>query len=487
MNTSKPYKKILYNTSLLTIMQVIGDFSGLMLYVVLSRFYGPEGVGVYAFGLSVALIAFYFINFGFDDYGIRECSLIDQDKRKILIGRIVAVQLILLAFVTISFISFIWLIAPSLEYIIVVFSILVNMVLLAFSKTFFIPLNAQERMILPAVLEVSMKILNVVAISLIIIFLKVPVYIALLPYTLFGVFSLILSLRSFKKFTGKFKINFSWEYSVSLIKIIWPFSASQLIHSIYARTGVIILTLVIGNAAAGIYAPAQKFLEVALMPVVFFNFSIYPVLSKYNQQNYEKFEDSAEKLFRAIFIIASILLWILYYIIPVLIVPLLGEKFIASISIIKYFSLLIFLNSFTVSFHKLLLSANFQILRTKAHFFALLINLVASFSLISYFGPKGAVIALIVSEVALNLLFMNIIHNKSFLLFKKLIKAFGQFLFSFIIALIAAIVFNYLPISDLYAMFAVILLFIIGIFATGFASKFDIKFVNPFNMITKRL
>lgn len=459
-------------------MQVIGDFSGLILYVVLSRFYGPEGTGDYAFGLSVALIVFYLINFGFDDYGIRECSLIDQDKRKILIGRIVAVQLLLLAFVTISFISFILLATPSLENIIVVFSIVVNMVLLAFSKTFFIPLNAQERMIFPAISELSMKILNVVTVSLIIIFFKVAVYIALLPYTLFGIFLLIFAFKSFKKNIGKFKIDFNWKYSVSLIKTIWPFSASQLVHSIYARTGVIILTLLLGNVATGIYAPAQKFLEVILMPVVFFNFSTYPVLNKYFQQDYEKFEDSAEKLFRAVFVIATILMWILYYLVPLIIVPLLGEKFTASILIIKYFAFLIFINSFSVSFHKLLLSINLQVLRTKAHFFALLINFVASFSLIPYFGTKGAVTALIVSETVMNLLFLFILYKKSYILFKKLFIAFGQFLISFSIAFASAVLVTFLTVSDWYAMSVAITLFIVILITTGFMKKFDIKFIS---------
>lgn len=467
-------------------MQVTGDFSGLILYVVLSRYFGPEGIGIYAFGLSVALITFYFINFGFDDYGIRECSQIPQNERKILIGKIVAVQLLLLLITLIIFIPFIFFAKLSLESIIIVFSILSNMILLAFSKTFFIAFNSQERMIFPAITELSMKILNVAAASIAIIFFKTPIYIALLPYTLFGIFILTMAIFSYKKYNGKFNINFNWGNSISLIKTVWPFSASLMIHSIYARAGVIILTLFLGNAAAGIYAPAQKFLEVGLMPIVFFGFSVYPVLSKYYKQSIEKFEDSAEKYFRLVFIIASILLWILYYIVPLLIIPLLGVKFIPSIAIIKLFAFLIFLNSFTVSFHKILLSANLQVLRTKAQFFALIVNLIASFSLIPFLGPKGAVITLIISEVTMNLLFIYILNKKSSLLFKKLGKTFGHFLISFIIALVAAIVFDYLPVSGLYAMFAVILLFIIGIFATGFVSKFDIKFSNPINMITKR-
>ena len=485
MNTSKPYKKVLYNTSLLTVMQVTGDSTGLILYVVLSRYFGPEGIGLYAFGMSIALIAFYFINSGFDDYGIRECSLIPQIERNILIGKIVVVQLLLLMVTLIIFIPFIFAAKLQVESIIIVSSILINMILLAFSKTFFISFNSQERMVLPALAELSMKILNVATASIAIIFFKTQIYIALLPYVLFGILILVLAVFSSRKINGKLNLNFKLNSSISLIKTVWPFSASLMIHSLYTRVGVIILTLLLGSTAAGIFAPAQKFLEVAQMPIVFFGFSVYPVLSKYYKHNIEKFNDSVEKFFRLVFIIASILLWILYYIVPLLIVPILGGKFTPSIEIIKLFAFLIFFGSFTVGFHKLLLSANLQVLRTKAQFLALIVNLIASFSLIPLLGTKGAVISLIISDVTMNFLFIYILKKKSFLLFKKLVKAFGQFLISFLIAIFAAIALKYLTISDLYGMLAVFLLFAFGIYATGFISKLNVKFNNPMNMITK--
>jgi O-antigen/teichoic acid export membrane protein len=475
---SKPYKKVLYNTALLSIFQVAGDFSGLILYIVLSRHFGPEGMGIYAFGLSLSLIAYNLINFGFDDYGIRECSLLSRNQRNILIGRITSVQFLLLILALIIFIPFLLIAKISAESTAVAFSILVNMISLAFSKTFFIPFNSQQRMVFPASLVLSMKILNVAAAASAVLFLGAPIYIALLSYGLSGLLLLFISIISFRKFEDGNGINLSWHNSISMIKTVWPFSASLMIYSVYSRIGVIILTFLLGSAAAGIYAPAQKFVEVGLMPIVLFNYSIYPVLSKFYKQNIEKFEDSADKLFRAVFIVAALLLWVLYYIVPLIIVPLLGEKFRESVPVIRYFSILIFLNSFSITFHKLLLAANLQMQRTKAHFFALLINLAANFSLIPFFGAKGAVFALILSELTVVILFMNVLYKKTEIVFRGLVRAFGHFIVSFGAALITAVLVSYYAGSDLYSMSAAFLLFIFLLISTGFVKKFDIPFFN---------
>ncbi|MGE5795865.1 MAG: oligosaccharide flippase family protein [Ignavibacteria bacterium] len=476
MNTTKPYKKVLFNASWLTVMQGMSDLSGLVLYIVLSRYYGPEGIGIYAFGFSVALIAYYMINFGFDDFGIRESSHIQQDERKLLIGKIVSVQLILLVLVFVLFILFLLFTDYSLSSNLVIFSILANLIFLAFSKTFFIPSNAQGNMIFPALSELLLRLLNVGATVIIIIFSKMPIHIAILPYAFFGILLLIVAFKSLINYNGVFKLNYSWKDSIALLKNIWPFSASLLIYPIYVRAGIIIVTFLMGSTAAGIYAPAQKILDVGLMPIALFCFSVFPLLSRYYNQNYEKYEDSAEKYFRAVFIIASVLLWVLYYIFPIVIVPLLGKKFIDSIILVKYFAIVIFFFAISTGFHRLFLASSLHFERIKCYSSALAVNLAMDFILIPMMGAKGAVVALMVSEFVLNLSFAYVLYKKVHNLFYRLMNAFKEFMIAFSIAFLADLVITYLNVSDWYAMPITFILFIVAIFTTGFFRKFDINF-----------
>lgn len=474
MSVSKPYKKILYNAGWLTIIRAVADFSGLILYVVLSRYYGPEGIGIYAFGYSIALIAYNIILFGFDDFGIRECSYVSAEERRVLIGKIVSVQLLLLIIVLGLFSLYLVIVSPSIEDIIVLFSLLVNLILLAFSKVFFIPSNAQQAMVFPGLAELLIRLLTVAAVSVATILFELPIHIAIIPYSFFGILLILVSFKSLEKYNDSFKLYHNRRELISLIKTVWPFSASLLIYPVYVRAGIIILTFIMGNAAAGIYAPPQKVFDVGVMPLVLFCYSVYPVLSKYFKQSYEKFEDSVEKYFRAIFIIAAILLWGIYFIAPLVIVPLLGAEFEGSIVLVEYFAIATFLYAFSIGFQRLFLVSNLQLIRTKFQLIALFVNLVLNFLLIPFYGPEGAVLAIILSEFSVNALFIYALHKKNNSLFKKFIVILGEFLISFGISITPIILSLFISMSLWYTISSTIILFISSIFITGFYRKFDI-------------
>ncbi|MFW9929301.1 MAG: oligosaccharide flippase family protein [Candidatus Thorarchaeota archaeon] len=474
MSASKPYKKILYNAGWLTIIRAVADFSGLILYVVLSRYYGPEGIGIYAFGYSIALIAFNIILFGFDDFGIRECSYVSAEARRVLIGKIVSIQLLLLVIVLGLFSLYLIIAAPSIGDIIVLFSLLVNLILLAFSKVFFIPSNAQQAMVFPGLAELLIRLLTVAAVSIATILFKLPLHIAIIPYSLSGVLLLLISFKSLKKYNKSFKLYYNRQEFISLVKTVWPFSASLLIYPIYVRAGIIILTFIMGSVAAGIYAPPQKVFDVGVQPLVLFCYSVYPVLSKYFKQNYEKFEDSTEKYFRAIFIIAAILLWGIYFLTPLVIVPLLGVEFKESIILVKYFAIATFLYSFSIGFQRLFLVSNLQLVRTKYQLIALIVNLVLDFLLIPFYGPKGAVIAIILSEFSVNALFIYALYKRSSSIFKKFVVILKEFLILFGISIVPIVLSLFISMSLWYIICGTIILFISSIFITGFYRKFDI-------------
>ena len=60
------------NASWLTISRVARDALGFGLFVFLSRSFGPEGIGLYAYGLAIAGFAQVVVGFGFRDLGVRE-------------------------------------------------------------------------------------------------------------------------------------------------------------------------------------------------------------------------------------------------------------------------------------------------------------------------------------------------------------------------------------------------------------------------------
>ena len=480
----KSYKKLLsklsvlpkfvFNASGLMIIQIFSDLSGLVFYVVLSRNYGPEGTGIYAFGYAVSMLVALIVNFGFDNYGIRECASLDEDKRRILIGDIITTQVfILLATIAVFFI-YIMITAPALKSIIVIISLLIFLILQVFSDTFFMSSIAHQFMIYPAMTNLVTKVVTVITAVSLMVFFNAPIYIAILPFPVFGVFLLFIAFLSAKKFSGKLKLNFNWKKSFSLMKITLPFTGSNFINQIYSRAGLIIVTILLGNSIAGIYSSAQKFMEVGLMPVSFLGFSIYPVLSKYFKKNRENFENSVENFFRAIFIIAALLLWGLYYIVPEIIIPIFGAKFSNSLHLVKYFAVLIFIYSLSTSFYKLFLAANLQLQSVKFEFAALIINLILCFTLIPSQGPTGAVIALIVSECVLNILYISALYIKDIILFKKLLHTLSEYVVLLFIPIVFAALIPFFIYIKWITIFSTLILFLTLIYFSGFIRKFKV-------------
>ena len=472
---TKPFLKIIFNTGWLTIIRAIGDLSGLALYAILSRYYGPEGIGIYAFGFSIAIISFALVSFGYIDYGIRECTLIDKSKRRKLIGEIIASQLAILLFVLIVFVIFLIITSPSYKTVIVIASLFFNQIGLAFAKSFFIPANAQQSMVFPAAAELLTRIFGIVTTIILVVFFHTQIHIALLSYPISAILLLVLSLYSVKRYNG-FEMNFNWRNSFSLMKLVWPFSTSTLFNQIYGRIGLIILTFLLGDAIAGIYAPALKVMEVALMPVYFSGFSVYPVMSKYYEQNFEKFIDSSEKYFRITFILGSLLLWCLFYIIPMLMTPLFGEKFTETATLVKYFAGLMFLFSFSGSLQRILLATHLQVERVKYQLASLVIVIIFDFILIPLWGAKGAVIALIISEFSKNIFFVLVINKNLNVLYTKLLKTSSEFLILFSFPLIIGIIFSYFVISQWFSMSLTLILFLILLYISKFFDKLKFSF-----------
>ena len=74
--------------------RLLADASSLLIFVVIARNFGAEGVGNYSTSFALATLMFDLVSLGIEDYGVREYSRCQPTERPVLLRRLLRVQLL---------------------------------------------------------------------------------------------------------------------------------------------------------------------------------------------------------------------------------------------------------------------------------------------------------------------------------------------------------------------------------------------------------
>ena len=418
----------LRNAGWLTGGRLFGDLAGLALFVAVARYYGPSGVGIYAFALAIGQFVFSATNMSMEDYAIRECASFSTDERRALISKLLGLQ----AFVALVFMGgFTFLLGMFGEdspLLVAACILSAFQILLAVSKTLFIPAFAVQEMALPAVLELAAKV-TAVAVSLVLLAaLEAPLSVALLPFPAAGFVLVIASTISCFRHVGVTSVRFDLGESRLVLGKIWPFALSIIVFQVYARADVVMLTLLLDEAQAGLYASALKCLEVGGMPLFFVGVATYPVLSAYfASSDVEEFSKLADLMLRVTLTLAGLLAWGLFCIVPVLAVPVFGSEFSPTADIAKWLIGLAVLLAIAATLVRVMMAAHLQLLRVKLQSYAVLVNIALNLALIPLIGITGAILASVIAETLANAWYFREIRRINPVITRRLAKTLRHY------------------------------------------------------------
>src|SRR5262249_11301690 len=137
----------------------------------------------------------------------------------------------------------------------------------AISPTLFIPAMAQQQMAGPALAELTARSVAFAIAGFLISFRDAPLAIAVLGYPLAAVIWLILAVRSARQRVHRLRLAGSWAAVRKIVTVLWSFALLEIFAQLFARVGVISLSLGVSDAAAGVYATGLRLIEVGLMPL----------------------------------------------------------------------------------------------------------------------------------------------------------------------------------------------------------------------------
>ena len=435
MNTIQTIAK---NTGVLAISQVITSIVGFILLIYIARYLGEVGFGKYSFAVSFTALFTIFANLGINQFIIREIARNKELTNEYLTNvSIIKLLLSFLAFgsivLTINLMDY----PQDTTYAVYLFG--GYMILTSFALTFRSIFQAFERMEYHAVVMIIEKLI-LITLVLFVLFSGYGLIELAYAYVFAGIVDVTLSFSIVLIKIAKPKPTIDFSLWKTLIIGSIPFGLNALFGVLFFRIDTVMLSVLKGDAAVGIYNAAYVPL-LALTGIIsqMVITALYPVMSRYfisSKDSLETFTRLSSKYMAIIgfpiaigcFMLADRFIILLY-----------ADQYSASIIAFQILALYIPIRLVSSITGTLLTSINRQTLRTVSAGLSALFNIVLNAVMIPYLSYIGASIATVLSEVFLYFVFIYFInkHYKKLELHKHFIKplvaslVMGGFVFYF--------------------------------------------------------
>ncbi|MFH1762437.1 MAG: flippase [bacterium] len=290
---------LITNTFFMGISGVLVRVFSLGLIIVMSRIFGPSGLGVYYFAFSFLGMMLQFSDFGLSQFFVREIS---ADKKKSLehLRTLLTFKFILaLLFLLVAFLSITFFI-DALEIRITVYLLAGGCFIQLIFGAFGSFMQAYERMEYVSFMMVAERLLTVVL---------TLIFITSIPSTIsIGVAFLLsqLLIALIWLFIIRKKMSISWamlNFQFGRIKTIIPtlrhsipFWLSGVFTTISTRSDMIFLQKIRGSAQAGIFGPGRTMIDTFYFILNSVSVSAYPVFSRMHNSN----RDEAKKIYNSL-------------------------------------------------------------------------------------------------------------------------------------------------------------------------------------------
>ncbi|MBU4547215.1 MAG: flippase [Euryarchaeota archaeon] len=410
-------QRIAKNVSILFLSQMVGYVLGFFTLMYSARYLGVEGFGILSFALAFTGIFTVLMDLGLNTLTIREVAR-NKSLAQEYIANITLIKLLL----SLTTFCLIFLIINSIGYnpqtMSVVYVIALYAILTTFSQLFYSVFQAHEKMeyqSLGSIINSSLLLLGV----LIAINYELNIYQFSMIYAIAGSFILAYALFIFVWKFNFPQIEFNWKIWKSLIKESWPFAVTSISINLYLWIDTILLSVLQGPEAVGLYNAAYKLILVLLFIPIVFNSAVFPLMSQYFVSSKESLKVIFDKLFK-IMILIGIPIGIGTLIIADKIILLIyGNQFLGSIialQILIWSTVLIFLRS---PLERLLESSNKQLSVTKIFILGAIFNTILNIIFIPKFSYVGAAIITILTDIIVFGLLIFTVKRNSGIFFSK--------------------------------------------------------------------
>ncbi len=390
-------QRLVKSTSYLTASRLVGDLIYFTFYVLLSRTFGREGIGLYSFAVELGGTLAILADYGLSAYLVRELS-----RRREQLLQFLGTFLLLKAAFTVVLVAGLAAIAPLLGLDargrIILLTIAAAHGLYSFGELFRGAFAVHERLNEVAFLDLLYKgglwILGSAALAL-----RWPLEQVLLVFPASAALALLVLATMTLRRIGRPVLRLDWSIVKDVGAAPVPFLLSALLMDLNFSLAIILVNLLKGEAACGVFAVACKLVGAMTIPALFYRMAVFPALSRAYRESAREHRQLYEQSIRYLLLAFVPAAGVVLMGAPLLVRAVFGAEFAASGIVLQIMSPLLILMTLRQLLVALLGSIDAQRRLAAYQGLSVLTSLVAGILLVPRWGATGAAAALGLSEL----------------------------------------------------------------------------------------
>jgi O-antigen/teichoic acid export membrane protein len=400
-------RRVLQNFGFLIGGRSLGDGFTFLLFVFLSRRFGQEGIGLYSFAVGLTGLVAVAADFGLYAFSIKELSRCEGSVRDSY-GPFLGLRLIFTAAVVTVGLGASFALLPlsgeSSAIIPIILIIGTYQLMLTLINGATAVLISQNEARLAGTIEVTLKAGSALAAMLIglaggdlrTVLAALPAIAVIQAVVAYGIV--------FAKY-GAPRFVASSSSIIEKARETVPYGLSALLSQVHARSDVVLIGILVGTVAAGVYNVAYRMVFLLMFVPHFASVALLPVTSKLYKRSSESLRVFYQRTTNFVLLLSLPAAAGLWLVAPDLIRLVFGGSFDQSVLILRVLAALLFFNFHRRLLGVFLMSCDLQTSRTHGIWTAAWVNLVGNLILIPTVGLTGAAISTVFSEALLVLFF----------------------------------------------------------------------------------
>ncbi len=384
-------KKYGANSLWLIAEKIYGILLALIIGIVVTRYLGPENVGIMTYAIAIYAIILAISTLGLDDFIIKSV-VADRDNAPKILGSAFFLRTIVSVILFITAMIYVYTTTSSEKMLPIIIIISASVLLQPVTSIQICFMSDVNNKLKTLAYLIGSTISAVIKIALILTNAGL-IYFALIYFfelLLIAIITIILFYRNGYSFDG-------WiikkDEVITLLKKAIPLSLTMIIHTLFVKIDVLMIEYYLTNEELGIYSVAVRLMETWVFIPIFITTSFMPSLIDSKAIDHSKYNRRLQQL-TSLLVWFSLCLGTATTLLSTPIVSILfGEKFIGaapSLAIIIW--VILFVSVLQVTVKKMIIENNtFGIILRPV--VGLLLNISLNIYLIPQYGIKGAAIS----------------------------------------------------------------------------------------------
>lgn len=409
---------IFKNMSWLLISQIIASVCGFVWTILMARYLGVNNYGILGFAVSISGILGIIDDLGISAHIVRHVAT-DYESAPKYLGNIIPFKIILgtINLIVTPIILILLKIDVYTIFITVLFTI--EIIFKSYANSLFGVFQAFEE-------GKYQGIGNTLMNTTTLLFILISIYADLgllgisISYILANLITFIYTYHVLNKHITKPKFELDWEFCKKITLLSLPFAITGILYTVYYSIDIVMLTKIVGDYATGIYNATYKLIAVLNLFYSVYTAVIFPVMSKFYQNDKKLLVISYEKSIKYLMLIMiPLAVGTVFYSLDIIRL-IYGNQYDAAASVLSILIWTVCLLFISGASNNLLNASHKEVSVTKIYAIAAVFNIVLNFFMIPYFSYNGAAITTVLSDVLIVALQTYVIYRLGHKVNKKL-------------------------------------------------------------------